>query len=86
KVRAMGAVALELAHVASGSLDCFFDNRGHLKVTDVAAGKVLIEEVGGRVADPKGNDLNQSITRLERVSILAAGNPQLHAKLLKEVR
>lgn len=86
KVRAMGAVALELAHVASGSLDCFFDNRSHLKVTDVAAGKVLIEEAGGRVTDPGGNDLNQSIARLERVSILAAGNPQLYAKLLKEVR
>jgi myo-inositol-1(or 4)-monophosphatase len=82
KVRAMGAVALELAHVASGGLDCLFDNRNHLKVTDVAAGMRIIEEAGGRVTDMEGNNLNQSITRLEKVTLLAAGNPELHKEIL----
>jgi myo-inositol-1(or 4)-monophosphatase len=86
KVRAMGAVALELAHVASGGIGCLLDNRGYLKVTDVAAGKVLVEEAGGVVTDFEGNDLNQSIERLERVSILAAGNARLHTRILGEVR
>ncbi len=82
KVRAMGAVALELAHVASGSLDSLLDNRGRLKVTDVAAGKLLIEEAGGVVTDALGKDLNHSITRLEKVSVLAAANPGLHKAII----
>ena len=85
KVRAMGAVALELAHVAAGGIDGLIDNRNHLKVTDIAAGKLLVEEASGRVTDVWGNDLNQSITKLERASILAAGNPRLHALMLREV-
>ncbi|GBE56315.1 inositol-1-monophosphatase [archaeon BMS3Bbin16] len=84
KVRAMGAVALELAHVASGGLDTLYDNRGRLKVTDVAAGKLLIEEAGGVVTDALGKDLNHSITRLEKVSVLAAANPGLHKAIIDE--
>lgn len=84
KVRAMGAVALELAHVASGSLECLLDNRMRLKVTDVAAGMLLIDEAGGVVTDLYGNDLNQSITRLDRVSIVAVGNLKLHDAVIKE--
>lgn len=84
KVRAMGAVALELAHTAAGGLNLLLDNRDYLKVTDVAAGKLLVEEAGGTVTDLKGNNLNQSITRLERVSIVAAGNPMLHSRVISE--
>lgn len=80
----MGAVALELAHVASGGLDTLYDNRGRLKVTDVAAGKLLIEEAGGVVTDHLGKDLNHSITRLEKVSVLAAANPGLHKAIIDE--
>jgi myo-inositol-1(or 4)-monophosphatase len=82
KVRAMGAVALELAHVATGGLDCLIDNRDHLKVTDIAAGMRIIEDAGGMVTDLEGNNLNQSIIRLEKVSILAASNPKLHKEIL----
>jgi myo-inositol-1(or 4)-monophosphatase len=85
KVRGMGAVALELAHVAAGGIDCLLDNRGYLKVTDVAAGALLVEEAGGKISDSQGNNLNQSITRLEKVSILASGNPKLHKNILSEV-
>lgn len=85
KVRAMGAVALELAHTAAGGLNLLLDNRGYLKVTDVAAGKLLVEEAGGTVTDLQGNNLNQSITRLERVSIVAAGNALLHSRVIREV-
>lgn len=83
KVRAMGAVALELAHIAYGSLDCLMDNRNRLKVTDVAAGMCIVEEAGGVVSDIEGNSLNQSITKLEKVTIAAAGNNTLHQRILK---
>ncbi len=83
KVRAMGAVALELALIASGSLDCLLDNRNRLKVTDVAAGMCLIEEAGGAVSDVEGNILNQSITKLEKVTIAAARDKALHQRIVK---
>ncbi len=86
KVRAMGAVALELGLVASGSLDYLLDNRDHLKVSDVAAGKILIEEAGGIVSDLMGNKLNNSILSLGKVSLHAAGNVKLHSKVLNEAK
>ncbi len=86
KVRGMGAVALELAHLAAGGLDLFLDNRNHLKVTDVAAAKLIINEAGGVVTDLKAKNLNGNITKLERVSVMAAGNRALHEKLLSEVK
>ena len=46
-VRRAGAAALDLAYVAAGRLDGFWECK--LKPWDVAAGKLLIEEAGGRV-------------------------------------
>ena len=42
-----GAVALDLAYVASGRLDGFFQN--NLNLWDVAAGKLIVEEAGGKI-------------------------------------
>lgn len=46
-VRRMGSAALDLAYVASGRLDGYFEVG--LKPWDVAAGSILIEEAGGRM-------------------------------------
>ena len=47
-----GHVSLELAYVACGRLEGFYE--GHLKIWDYAAGKLLVEEAGGIVlADKK---------------------------------
>ncbi len=46
-VRRMGSAALDLAYVASGRLDGYFEVG--LKPWDVAAGSLLIEEAGGRM-------------------------------------
>ncbi len=51
-IRRIGAAALELAYVASGRLDGFFEFG--LRPWDVAAGCLLIQEAGGFVSDPKG--------------------------------
>jgi myo-inositol-1(or 4)-monophosphatase len=48
-VRRDGAAALDLAYVAAGRFDGFWEEG--LKPWDVAAGKLLIEEAGGRVSD-----------------------------------
>ncbi|MCK9997001.1 MAG: inositol monophosphatase [Candidatus Krumholzibacteria bacterium] len=57
KIRKVGAIALELARVASGSYDALvgsFTEAIHLH--DVAAGLLLIREAGGRATDHLGNE------------------------------
>lgn len=51
-IRSSGCAALDLAYVASGRLDGFFQNK--INLWDVAAGALLVKEAGGIV-----NDLNQ---------------------------
>ncbi len=46
-VRRFGAAALDLAYVAAGRVDGFWECK--LKPWDVAAGRLLVEEAGGRV-------------------------------------
>ncbi len=53
-IRRMGAAAIDLAYVASGRLDAFWEL--HLKPWDVAAGAALIRAAGGTVSDPEGGD------------------------------
>lgn len=56
-VRRPGAAALDLAYVACGRLDGFWEM--NLKPWDMAAGKIIIEEAGGKVTsfDGSGFDL-----------------------------
>ena len=51
-VRRAGAAALDLAYVASGRLDAFWEFG--LNPWDMAAGILLVAEAGGRVSDMKG--------------------------------
>jgi myo-inositol-1(or 4)-monophosphatase len=55
-VRRDGAAALDLAYVAAGRFDGFWEEG--LKPWDVAAGVLLIEEAGGRVSDYLGGTLD----------------------------
>jgi myo-inositol-1(or 4)-monophosphatase len=71
-LRRPGAVALDLAWVAAGVFDGFFEIG--LSPWDVAAGAVLVEEAGGIVTDWSGGD------QFLEGDILA-GNPGVHAVL-----
>jgi myo-inositol-1(or 4)-monophosphatase len=51
-VRRAGAAALDLAYVACGRLDAFWELG--LSPWDMAAGALMIQEAGGLVADPAG--------------------------------
>ncbi|MDJ0520677.1 MAG: inositol monophosphatase family protein [Planctomycetota bacterium] len=53
-IRRMGAAALDLAYVASGRLDGFWEL--HLEPWDVAAGAALIRAAGGVVTDQDGGE------------------------------
>lgn len=53
-IRRPGAAAIDLAYVACGRLDGFWEHGLH--PWDAAAGVVIIEEAGGKVTDFTGND------------------------------
>lgn len=73
--RRPGSAAIDLAYVAAGRMDCFWEF--HLKPWDLAAGKLLVQEAGGRMTDAEGQP-----HRLDSPSILAS-NGHLHAQLLQ---
>ncbi len=74
-VRRFGAAALDLAYVAAGRFDGFWE-RG-LHAWDIAAGVLLVREAGGFVSDMEGR-----APALDAGHILAA-NEALHPQLLK---
>lgn len=53
-MRRMGSAAVDLAYVACGRFDGFFEHALH--AWDVAAGVLLVQEAGGKVTDFKGGD------------------------------
>ncbi len=76
-IRRYGSAALDLAWVAAGRFDGFWER--DLKSWDIAAGIVLVREAGGFATDIDGKDV------LETGNILA-GNEALHAKLGDRLR
>jgi myo-inositol-1(or 4)-monophosphatase len=74
-IRRAGAAELDLAWVAAGVFDGYFEL--NLSVWDLAAGSLLVEEAGGVVSDWEGED-----DFLASGNILA-GSPPTHAVLLE---
>lgn len=74
-IRRFGSAALDLAHVAAGRYDGFWESG--LKPWDVSAGILLVREAGGFVTDFRGGD--QPVQRGE----IIAGNDAIHSKLHK---
>jgi myo-inositol-1(or 4)-monophosphatase len=75
-------VSLELCYVACGKLDAFVDVRGSLRLTDVAAGKLILEEAGGLVSDEKGCELVLKDNVVNRVYMVAT-NGKSHKHILE---
>jgi myo-inositol-1(or 4)-monophosphatase len=76
-IRRPGAAALDLAHVAAGRFDGFWEQS--LSAWDIAAGVLLIREAGGVVTDFQGREVGIEHTGL------VAGNPVIHRWLLETV-
>ncbi len=77
-IRRLGAAALDLAYVAAGRYDAFWEE--HLSIWDVAAGILLVREAGGYVTRTDGTE-----DVLNTGSVLAA-NDHLHAPMLRLLR
>jgi len=73
-IRRTGSAALNLAYVASGRLDAFWATT--LKVWDVAAGALLIEEAGGVIRHIDGTEF-----RLDDPRLLATSTNELCAQI-----
>ncbi len=76
-VRRFGAASLDLAWVAAGRFDGFWEQGLH--AWDVAAGMLLVKEAGGFVSDFRGGE-----RMIERREVIAA-NDVLHSRLHKLV-
>jgi myo-inositol-1(or 4)-monophosphatase len=74
-IRRFGSAALDLAWVAAGRMDGFWED--DLDLWDTAAGVLLVREAGGFVTDYRGAD--RSFERGEYV----AGSSAIHSKLQK---
>jgi len=74
-IRRAGSAALDLADVASGRLDGFWELS--LAPWDVAAGTLLVREAGGVVTGTNGDPC------VVRHGPVVAGNPAIHAFLLE---
>ncbi|MGZ8392051.1 MAG: inositol monophosphatase family protein [Gemmatimonadales bacterium] len=74
-IRRPGAASLDLADVAAGRFDGFWEQ--HLSAWDIAAGTLLIREAGGLVTDFSGRDVGIEHTEV------AAGNAAIHSWLVE---
>ncbi|PCH59942.1 MAG: inositol monophosphatase [Gammaproteobacteria bacterium] len=77
-IRRAGSAALDLAYVAAGRLDGFWEFG--LKPWDIAAGVLLIEEAGGLVGDMSGGSSHMDS------GDLVCGNPKVFKALLQTIR
>jgi myo-inositol-1(or 4)-monophosphatase len=73
-IRRGGAAAIDLAWVASGRYDAYWDQR--LEAWDMAAGMLLVREAGGVVTDLDGK------TAKAATGGIAAGNQAVHKQVL----
>ncbi|MCD6461697.1 MAG: hypothetical protein J7L61_03035 [Thermoplasmata archaeon] len=78
RVRYFGCVALELCFVASGFLDGYYvssiHHQANVRVTDLAAGCLILREAGGELYNAGGERLRMSFDLGERSSVLAVGD------------
>lgn len=82
RMRTLGAVAIEISYVADGTYDAFVDMRDNLRVVDVAAAKIIVEESGGLVTDRHSRTLDARLGVLEKTSLIASGNEKLHGDIM----
>lgn len=82
RMRILGCVSLELCYVASGRFDAFVDVRGSLRLTDVAAGKFIVDEAGGKVTNGFADLIELRDNSIYHVYMIAS-NGYIHDDLLK---
>lgn len=85
-LRHLGANALEICYVADGTSDAFIDIRGKLRVTDIAAVQLILQEAGGIITAPTGKQLIARLDPTQRVSFIAAANKLIYEEILGQIK
>jgi myo-inositol-1(or 4)-monophosphatase len=80
-IRRTGSAALDLAYVACGRADAYFE--AGVKAWDIAAGLLLVREAGGKVCDFKGATLGRMDNRGPETHQIVAGNLKVAESLQK---
>jgi len=78
-IRRLGAAALDLAYVAAGRAAAFWEFE--LSPWDYCAGKLIVEEAGGRVTGKSGNGIS-----LKKKNFIVATNSLMHRRLIKVIK
>jgi myo-inositol-1(or 4)-monophosphatase len=73
--RRFGAASLDLAFVAAGRLDGYWER--NLQPWDIAAGQIMVREAGGTISGTEGSD--DPLT----TGHVVCGNEYVHAELVK---
>ena len=73
-LRSSGCAALDLAYVGCGRLDGFFHNK--INLWDIAAGKIIVEEAGGKI-----NEIQNFKSKID----IRAANPNIYEKMLNKL-
>lgn len=76
-VRRTGSAALDLAYLASGRLDGFWEMG--LRPWDIAAGSILVKEAGGLISDAQGSE------DFLKTGDVVAGTPKIFKSLLQTI-
>jgi len=76
-IRRMGCASLDLAYVACGRFDGFWEMK--LKPWDIAAGALLVQEAGGEITNFAGNGYNIDFTDV------VASNGLIHKQMLEVI-
>lgn len=76
-IRRAGSAALDLAYIAAGRLDGFWEYG--LNPWDIAAGALLIKEAGGLITDFEGNE------DILKHGNVATGNPKIFKQLIQTI-
>ena len=77
-IRRMGSAAIDLAYVAAGKLDGFWER--NLNLWDVSTGVLLVKEAGGKVTELNGDTWN-----FESKDILVS-NSYIHELMLNNLK
>ena len=77
-LRRLGAAALDLAYVAAGRFDAYWERNMHS--WDVAAGAILVREAGGFVSDADGRD------SFLQTNSICGGTEYIHRALLEVLK
>lgn len=81
-VRSFGSASLEMCMVAIGALDFYVIGREYLRVTDIAASTLIVQEAGGVVTNIRGEQIDMSLSLNDRTSVIAACNEELVHKII----